>query len=254
VNPEEALKALIPAFHGVLTAADFFISGCNGRFSPRITVHKVQTSHFRRKRRKEFARRPPGNGPQESGQMHDAIEITGLLRQMRSGHAGAEEKLMEMVYADLRKIARRSMASERRDHTLQPTAVVHEAYVRIFRGGPVDWRDRTHFFAVAALQMRRVLIDHGRAFRGPNRRGECKVELDETVVPNRSQPCDIEVLSDLLQRLGKTAPAAARVIELKFFSGLTDKEVAEALSISHSSVRRHWMFARAWMEKHLAPA
>jgi RNA polymerase sigma factor (TIGR02999 family) len=186
--------------------------------------------------------------------MLDQREITGLLQQVRNGSQTAESRLMGMVYSDLRKIARHYMVAERRDHTLQPTAIVHEAYVRIFRGGPVDWRDRTHFFAVAASQMRRVLIDHGRAFRGPNRRGECKVELDETIVPNPRQPCDIEVLDDLIQRLEKTDPAAARIVELKFFSGLTDKEVAEALSTSHSSVRRHWMFARAWMEKHLAPA
>ena len=100
--------------------------------------------------------------------------------------------------------------------------------------------------------MRRVLIDHGRAFRGPHRGGEFKVALDETIVANPAAPCDVEVLEDLLERLRKTDPAAARVIELKFFGGLTDKEVAQELGTSHSSVRRHWIFARAWMGKHLA--
>lgn len=186
--------------------------------------------------------------------MPDPLEITGLLQQVRGGSQTAENRLIGLVYADLRKLARYYMADERRGHTLQPTAIVHEAYMRIFRGGAVEWRDRAHFFAVAASQMRRVLIDHGRAFRGPNRRGECKVELDETIVSNPRHACDIEVLDDLIKRLEKADPAAARVVELKFFSGLTDKEVAETLSTSHSSVRRHWMFARAWMEKHLAPA
>jgi RNA polymerase sigma-70 factor (ECF subfamily) len=186
--------------------------------------------------------------------MHGPAEVTGLLHEARNGDHGAEDKLINLVYADLRKIARHYMAGERTNHTLQPTAIVHEAYVRIFRGGPVDWRDRAHFFAVAASQMRRVLIDHGRAFRGPNRGGKFKVALDETIVSSTQQPCDIEIIDDLLQRLNQTDPDAARVVELKFFSGLTDKEVAEALSTSHSSVRRHWMFARAWMGKHLAEA
>lgn len=180
------------------------------------------------------------------------IEITDLLQSVRRGDPGAEDHLIEVVYTDLRRIARRYMAGERPGHTLQPTALVHEAYMRIFRGAPVDWRDRAHFMAVAASQMRRVLIDHGRAFRGANRKGGFKVVLDETLVANPAGPCDIEVLEDLLERLRKTDQAAVRVVELKFFSGLTDKEVAEVLKTSHSTVRRHWVFARAWMSKHLA--
>jgi RNA polymerase sigma-70 factor (ECF subfamily) len=180
------------------------------------------------------------------------MEITDLLQGVRRGDPDAEDQLVKVVYTDLRRIARRYMAGERHNHTLQPTALVHEAYMRIFRGAPVDWQDRAHFLAVAASQMRRVLIDHGRAFRGPNRGGKFKVALDETIVANPKAPCDVEVLEDLLERLRKTDPDAARVIELKFFSGLTDKEVAEVLKTSHSSVRRHWVFARAWMGKHLA--
>lgn len=183
--------------------------------------------------------------------MTEQKPITDLLHRVRQGDPEAEEQLIQVVYGDLRKMARRYMAGERRDHTLQPTALVHEVYMRIFRGAPVDWRDRVHFLAVAASQMRRVLIDHGRAFRGPNRGSEFKVVLDETIVPSPQAPCDVEVLEDLLDRLRKADPAAALVIELKFFSGLTDKEVAEVLATSHSSVRRHWVFARAWMGKHL---
>lgn len=184
--------------------------------------------------------------------MLEQREITDLLHGIRRGDSDAEDQLIKVVYSDLRKMARRYMAGERRNHTLQPTALVHEVYMRIFRGAPVDWRDRVHFMAVAGSQMRRVLIDHGRAFRGPNRGGEFKVALDETIVATPQAPCDVEVLDDLLDRLRKADPAAARVIELKFFSGLTDKEVAEVLATSHSSVRRHWVFARAWMGKHLA--
>lgn len=184
--------------------------------------------------------------------MVEQIEITDLLHGIRKGDSDAESRLIQVVYRDLRKMARRYMAGERRNHTLQPTALVHEAYVRIFHGAPVDWKDRAHFLAVAAAQMRRVLIDHGRAFRGPNRGGEFKVALDETLVSNPEAPCDVEVLEDLLHRLHKVDPAAARVIELKFFGGLTDKEVAQELATSHSSVRRQWNFARAWMGRRLA--
>ena len=184
--------------------------------------------------------------------MHRQTEITGILHQVRSGDQGAEEKLINLVYADLRKIARRCMAGERQNHTLQPTAIVHEAYLRIFRGASVDWRDRAHFLAVAASQIRRVLIDHGRAFRGPHRAGNFKVALDDNLAPSAKAPCDFEVIDDLLQRLQKADPEAASVVELKFFSGLTDVEVAEVLATSHSSVRRRWVFARAWLGKHLA--
>ncbi len=180
------------------------------------------------------------------------IEITGLLQGIRQGDTDAENQLIQAVYADLRKMARRYMAGERRNHTLQPTALVHEAYMRIFHGAPVDWKDRAHFLAVAAAQMKRILIDHGRAFRGPNRGGDFKVALDETLVANPEAPCDMKVLEDLLERLRKAEPVAARVIELKFFGGLTDKEVAHELGTSHSSVRRHWVFARAWMGRHLS--
>jgi RNA polymerase sigma-70 factor, ECF subfamily len=186
--------------------------------------------------------------------MLEPNEVTGLLRSLRQGDSAAEGQLMDVVYADLRRIARGYMAGERKNHTLQPTALVHEVYMRVFRGAPVEWQDRAHFLAVAAVQMRRVLIDHGRAFRGPNRGGDFKVALDETLVANPTGPCDMEVIADLLERLRKADSVAAKVIELKFFSGLTDQEVAEVLATSHSTVRRHWIFARAWMGKHLAAA
>ena len=179
-------------------------------------------------------------------------EVTVILEAIQKGDPKAAEELLPLVYEELRKLAACRLALQSSEQTLQPTALVHEAYMRIFRGAPVDWHDRVHFLAVAASQMRRVLIDHGRAFRGPNRGGEFKVALDETIVAGPQAPCDVEVLEDLLERLRKAEPVAARVIELKFFSGLTDREVAEVLATSHSSVRRHWVFARAWMGKRLA--
>jgi RNA polymerase sigma-70 factor, ECF subfamily len=186
--------------------------------------------------------------------MQDQEHVTTLLNGIRQGDRQAEGQLMDFVYTDMRKIAHHFMAGERRNHTLQPTAIVHEAYVRIFHGAQVDWKDRAHFMAVAASQMRRVLIDHGRAFRAGSRGGDMKIALDDVIVSRPAPPCDVEVIDEMLRRLQKTDPVAARVIELKFFTGLTDNEVAEVLNTSHSSVRRHWSFARAWMEKHLAAA
>jgi len=187
--------------------------------------------------------------------MHpQAQTITHLLKEVREGNRAAANQLLEAVYADLRGIARHFMAGERPDHTLQPTAVVHEAYLRIFRGAEIDWQSRTHFFAVAAAQMRRVLVDHGREFRAAKRGQGLKVVLEEGRHAAPLPECDIEAVDELLARLEKLDPAAARVVELKFFSGLSDSEVAGVLQVSHSTVRRHWTFARAWLLRRLDPA
>ncbi|MBV8847114.1 MAG: sigma-70 family RNA polymerase sigma factor [Bryobacterales bacterium] len=182
-----------------------------------------------------------------------AEEITRLLHEARRGNRASADRLLEAVYTDLRGIARRSMAVERPDHTLQPTALVHEAYLRIFEGAPVDWQSRAHFFAVAASQMRRVLVDHGREFRAAKRGRGLKVALEDSRHAAPLPECDIEAVDELLDRLQRADAEAARVVELKFFSGLTDKEVAEAMQVSHSTVRRHWIFARAWLARQLTP-
>ena len=185
--------------------------------------------------------------------MHaQAEQITRLLHQVRGGNKSAADQLLEAVYTDLRAIARRSMASERPDHTLQPTALVHEAYIRIFEGAAVDWQSRAHFFAVAAGQMRRVLVDHGREYRAEKRGQGLKVAFEEDRHASPMAGYEIEAVDELLQRLQRVDAAAARVVELKFFSGLTDKEVAEVTNVSESTVRRHWAFARAWLASQLA--
>ncbi|HXK02196.1 MAG TPA: sigma-70 family RNA polymerase sigma factor [Verrucomicrobiae bacterium] len=186
--------------------------------------------------------------------MHpEAQPITRLLKEVRDGDPAAANQLLEAVYSNLRGIARHFMAGERPDHTLQPTALVHEAYLRIFCGGEVDWQSRTHFFAVAAAQMRRVLVDHGREFRAAKRGQGLKVALEQDRHAAPLPECDIEAVDELLVRLERTDAAAARVVELKFFSGLNDHEVAEILQVSHSTVRRHWTFARAWLLRRLQP-
>ena len=181
-----------------------------------------------------------------------AEHITRLLHQVRGGSKTAADQLLEAVYTDLRVIARQSMASERPDHTLQPTALVHEAYIRIFGGAAVDWQSRAHFYAIAAAQMRRVLVDHGREYRAEKRGQGLKVAFEEDRHASPLTGCEIEAVDELLGRLQKVDSEAARVVELKFFAGLTDREVAEVTKVSESTVRRHWAFARAWLASHFA--
>ncbi|MEO8660261.1 MAG: ECF-type sigma factor [Bryobacteraceae bacterium] len=183
-----------------------------------------------------------------------ADDITGLLQQIRSGRKDLADQVMNAVYTDLRMVARRRMAGERPDHTLQPTALVHEAYLRIFQGSDIDWQDRAHFFAVAAMQMRRVLADHGREFRAAKRGEGLKVMLDDTFSAAPSVPCEFDVVDELLERLHRVDPKAAKVVELKFFGGLSDREVAEVTGQSFATIRRHWIFARAWLASELSPA
>jgi RNA polymerase sigma factor (TIGR02999 family) len=181
----------------------------------------------------------------------DAAQITKMLGDIRGGDPAAAGQLMEAVYSDLRGIAHRLFATERSDHTLQPTALVHEAYLRIFSGTEVEWRDRNHFFAVAAIQMRRVLVDFGREHRAAKRGCGLKVSFDDGRHAPSVADCDIELVDDLITRLRRQDGAAARVVEMKFFSGMTDREIADAIGCSHSTVRRHWVFAREWLARHL---
>jgi RNA polymerase sigma factor (TIGR02999 family) len=176
-----------------------------------------------------------------------------LLRELQQGNQAVENELFAAVYSDLRLRARQYMASERGSHTLQPTALVHEAFLRIFAGAAVEWQNRTHFLAIAARQMRRVLIDHGREHRAAKRGFGWKVSLTDHDVASPEAGIEPEALEALLERLQRADPEACRVVELKFFSGLTDQEVADTLGVSHSTVRRHWKFARAWLRERLNP-
>jgi RNA polymerase sigma-70 factor, ECF subfamily len=184
----------------------------------------------------------------------EAAQITKMLVDVRKGDREAANQLMEAVYSDLRRIAHRFFSSERPDHTLQPTALVHEAWLRIFSGAEVDWRDRSHFYAVAARQMRLILVDHGREFRAAKRGGGLKVVLDENHLASPLGVCEIDEVNDLLDRLQRTDAEAAKVVEMKFFAGMTDEEVSAELGCSHSTVRRHWSFAKAWLVRQITSA
>lgn len=178
----------------------------------------------------------------------DSHEITGLLDQWRSGDPEASSRLMDLVYRELHRIAAREMRREHGEHTLQTTAVVHEAYLRICRSEPIDWKDRAHFYAVAAQQLRRVLVDHARRVRSEKRGGGAvKLSLWDSDGPAIGMDERVLAVDQALERLESLDPRAAKVVELRFFGGLSEAEAAEALQISVATVKRDWDFAKAWL-------
>ncbi|HLF85375.1 MAG TPA: sigma-70 family RNA polymerase sigma factor [Blastocatellia bacterium] len=182
-------------------------------------------------------------------------DVTQLLLDWSGGDRNALDKLMPLVYADLRQIARRYMRSERADHTLQTTALVHEAYVRLVNQNRVSWKNRAHFLAIAAQMMRRILIDHARSYRYQKRGGGAlNLSLDEAAVLSREQASEMIALDHALTSLEKFDPRKSRVVELKFFGGLTTEETAAALEVSKRTVESDWNFAQAWLYREMSSA
>lgn len=181
--------------------------------------------------------------------MASDCEITGLLAAIRYGDAGAESRLVGLVYKDLRAIAQRHMRRERLDHTLQPTALVNETYLRLTASRSMDWKDRAHFFATASAVMRRVLVDHARR-RGAGKRAEArqKIELEDFMATTSPQIDQLILLDQALTKLSEWGPRQARLVEMIYFGGLTEKEAAEVLQISVRTVKRDWSAARAWLQ------
>lgn len=180
------------------------------------------------------------------------VRITYLLQEMRHGNRDAESKLISLLYPHLRRLAARFLRGERRDHSLQPTALVHEAYLRLRGAVELDWRDRAHFFAVAASMMRRILADHARKRRASKRGGSRqRVELDEVLVVTGQEPDTILEIDSLLSRLEVIDPRLCRIVELLYFGGLTEQETAEVLEISAVTVKREWKLAKAWLYEQL---
>jgi RNA polymerase sigma factor (TIGR02999 family) len=171
--------------------------------------------------------------------------LTILLRRVSAGDSSAEAELMERVYAELKSLASRFMREERPDHTLQATALVHEAFVKLSGRHNVNFVDRTHFFAVAAQIMRRLLIDHGRKHRSQKRGGGKPLPLDDLAIKVGELATDIEDLHLALERLEKTAPRQAKVVEMRYFGGMSEDEIAAHLNISPRTVKRDWVLARA---------
>lgn len=181
----------------------------------------------------------------------DHDRITTLLGRLREGDTAARDRLLDLLYPELRRIAAYYLRSERKGHTLQPTALVNEAYLRLLGGQPVEWQDRAHFIAVLARQMRRVLVDHARGIRADKRGGDAvKVALDEAQGV-ASVEHDVVAIDEALAELEREDSRASRVVELRFFGGLTEHEIAQVLGISVATVKRDWTFAKAWLLSYL---
>jgi RNA polymerase sigma factor (TIGR02999 family) len=180
-------------------------------------------------------------------------EVTQLLLDWSQGDQAALDKLMPLVYGELRRMAHLRMRNERPGHTLQTTALVHEAYLRLIDQRHADWRNRAHFFAIAAQLMRRILVDYARARRYAKREGEQrKVELEEAAVCSTERGAELIAVDDALQSLAAIDERKSRIVELRFFGGLTIEETAEALQISHATVEREWDAARTWLYREIS--
>jgi RNA polymerase sigma factor (TIGR02999 family) len=178
-------------------------------------------------------------------------DVTGLLHEWRQGDAAAFEKLMPLVYGEMRRLAHRYMRRERGGHTLQTTALINEAYLRLVGQQQVDWKSRAHFFAVTAQVMRHVLIDHARRLRFLKRGGAeaQRVGLEEAEAMTEERAAELIALDEALQELARLDPRKARVVELRYFGGLSLEETAEVLEVAVMTVRRDWRAAKAWLYK-----
>lgn len=180
-------------------------------------------------------------------------EITRLLVEIKGGNRRAQSELMPLVYAELRRLARGYMRGERPDHTLQATALVHEAYLKLVEEPAIDWQGRAHFFAVAAQLMRRILVDHARAHQAAKRGGlDHKISLEEELIFSEAKSAELLALDEALVRLAEQDPRQARIVELRFFGGLSIEEIAEVLQISPRTVKRDWNMARAWLYEEIS--
>ena len=191
------------------------------------------------------------DGPQQLTPQPEAVTV--LLQAASAGSASAPKELLELVYAQLRAIAQQRMAGERKSHTLQATALVHEAYVRLLGREDVQWADRGHFFRAAAEAMRKILIDHARG-KNAEKRGGGKAALAITNVADLAadeHSDGILALDDAMERLEKVDAQAAAIVRLRFYAGLSEEAAAQALGISVRTVRRDWAFARGWLRQTL---
>jgi RNA polymerase sigma factor (TIGR02999 family) len=191
--------------------------------------------------------RTPGTDQQEG--------ITSLLNAWQHGDAGARDRLFVLVYEELRRRASSQLRRERRDHTLRPTALVHEAYLRLMGQDRAQWQGRSQFFAIASETMRRVLVDHARERKAAKRGGPAiRVALEEDVAATEAREVDLLALDGALDELAALDPRQGRVVELRFFGGLGNAEIAEVLEVSRATVDRDWRFARTWLYRRLAAA
>jgi len=178
-------------------------------------------------------------------------DVTALLEEWRGGDRKAVERLIPLVYGELRRLAASYLREERPGHTLQPTALVHEAYLRLAKQQGVEWKNRSHFFAVAARMMRRILVDHARKRQASKRDAAAWLVETVGVSVTRGRPAELLSLDRALESLARIDPEQARVVELRFFAGLTVEETAEVSGVSQATVKREWQTARAWLRREM---
>ena len=183
--------------------------------------------------------------------MGPAEDVTGLLLAWTNGEAAARTHLMEAVYGELQRTAKACLRRERPDHSLSPTALVHETYFKLVDQRRVQWHNRAHFFAIAATLMRRILVDHARAHLAEKRGVEGRVPLEEVDLASDPRDVDVLALDEALDRLARLDERQSRLVELRFFGGLTIEETAAALAVSPVTVKRDWALARAWLYREL---
>jgi RNA polymerase sigma factor (TIGR02999 family) len=187
--------------------------------------------------------------------MQQAGEITGLLAGWRNGDPAIMDRLLPAIRTELHRLARRHLARERRNHTMQPSSLVQEAFLRLLPGVDAGWRDRVHFFAVASQIMRHVLVDYAREKHRTKRGGGAvHIPVDAAVVLSSEQVEEIVAVDLALQRLAKSDERKSKVLEMRFFGGLSVVETAEALGVAPNTVIRDWNFARAWLRRELSGA
>jgi RNA polymerase sigma factor (TIGR02999 family) len=180
--------------------------------------------------------------------------VTDLLTKWRAGDQEAFKALVPLVYPELRRIAQHHLRQERPDHTLQSTALVHEAYLRLMKQGSADIESRTHFFAVAAHLMRRILVDHARRHRAAKRGSGLKLELNEAISLQVPHDVDLIALDTALDELARLDPQQSRIVEMRFFGGLSIEDTAKIVGVSPATVKREWATARSWLRREVARA
>jgi RNA polymerase sigma factor (TIGR02999 family) len=191
--------------------------------------------------------------------MPSSAEVSRLITQVRAGDANAVAQLMPLVYDELRRLAALYLRRERGGHTLQATALVHEAYLKLVDQPPAEWQDRAHFLGIAARVMRRVLIDYARGHQAEKRGGEqvrlsfdeCQSSIEGATAISDGHLADLLTLDDAMDRLAAVDPKIARLVELRFYGGLSIEETAEVLGVSPATVKREWTLARAWLRREM---
>jgi RNA polymerase sigma factor (TIGR02999 family) len=180
-------------------------------------------------------------------------EVSQLLERIVEGDRSAESRLFDLLYNDLRRLAAYQLRRERSDHTLQPTALVHEVYVKIFRQSPPEARSRAHFIALAAQVMRRYLVDHARTKKTDTRGGDPQmIPLEHAFIYDERRSDEFLAVHEALERLREWAPRQSQIVEMRYFGGMSEEEIAEYLKVSSRTVKRDWAMARAWLHAELS--